>query len=119
MDAVDWRAQDRAAARLAADVTSYALDVPVGQILDLNRGPAEAAFARQVAMYLCHVGFELSLGRTAAAFGRDRSTIAHACHEIEDRREEPQFDLWIGGLETMLRQAPPPEPYIAPKARAS
>jgi hypothetical protein len=26
---------------------------------------------------------------------------------IEDRREEPQFDLWINALETMLREAPP------------
>lgn len=109
MDVSELRRRDQAAARLAADVASYALGVPVDEILDLRRGAAPAAFARQVAAYLCHVGFELSLGRIAAAFGRDRSTIAHACHAIEDRREEPQFDLWIGGLEAMLQQAPPLE----------
>jgi chromosomal replication initiation ATPase DnaA len=107
MDVLELRRRDQAAARLAADVASYALRVPVAEILDLRRGAADAAFARQVAAYLCHVGFELSLGRIAAAFGRDRSTIAHACHTIEDRREDAQFDLWIGGLETMLKQAPP------------
>jgi chromosomal replication initiation ATPase DnaA len=106
MSILELQRRDRAAARLAADVASYALGVPVEEILDLRRGAAEAAFARQVAAYLCHVGLELSLGRIAAAFGRDRSTIAHACHAIEDRREDEQFDLWIAGLEAMLQQAP-------------
>lgn len=109
MKVVDVRRRDGAAARLAADVASYALGVPVDEILDLRRGAADAAFARQVAVYLCHVGFELSLGRIAEAFGRDRSTIAHACHTIEDRREDAQFDLWISGLEALVQQAPPLE----------
>jgi hypothetical protein len=79
------------------------------------RGSAPAAFARQVAIYLCHTGFELSLARVASAFGRDRSTVAHACHAIEDRRDEPQFDLWVGGLEAMLREAPPASRRAAPE----
>jgi chromosomal replication initiation ATPase DnaA len=118
MGFLDTRDRDQASARLAADVASYALEVPVDEILNLRRGTAEAAFARQVAVYLCHIGFELSLARVAAAFGRDRSTIAHACRAIEDRREEPQFDLWIGGLETMLRQAPMPERRAAPEVKS-
>jgi len=67
------RLEDAAAARLAAGVASYALGVPQDEIMRGKRGCAEAAFARQVAMYLCHVGFEFSLARVAAAFGRDRS----------------------------------------------
>ena len=50
-------------------------------------------------MYLCHTAFERSLARVAIAFGRDRSTVAHACHAIEDRREDPHFDDWIDALE--------------------
>ena len=119
MDLVELQRRDRAAARLAADVASYALSVPADDILDLRRGAAAVAFARQVAVYLCHVGFELSLQRIAAAFGRDRSTIAHACHVIEDRREDPQFDLWIGGLEAMLQQAPPLDWSAPREAKAS
>jgi chromosomal replication initiation ATPase DnaA len=88
-------------------VAGFALRVAPDQILDPGRGSADAAFARQVAMYLCHVAFELSLARVAVAFGRDRSTVAHACHAIEDRREEPHFDRWIDSLEAMLRAAPP------------
>ena len=102
------RARDEAAAKLAAGVASYALGVEVDAILDLPRGSAAAAFARQVAMYLCHVAFEQSLARVAAAFGRDRSTVAHACHVIEDRRDDCDFDTWIAALEAMLRDAPAP-----------
>jgi chromosomal replication initiation ATPase DnaA len=99
---------DTAAARLAAGVASYGLDVPLDEIVGEGRGPASVAFARQVAMYLCHVSFEFSLSRVASSFGRDRSTVAHACHLIEDRRDNPDFDAWIGALEAMLRGAPPP-----------
>jgi hypothetical protein len=102
----ELRTRDFAGARLAADVAAYALNVRAEEILDLRRGRAEVAFARQVAVYLCHVALDMSLSRIAFVFGRDRSTVAHACHTMEDRREEPHFDLWIGGLETMLRQSP-------------
>lgn len=64
-------------------------------------------------MYLCPTGFGLNLARVANAFGRDRSTVAHACHAVEDRREEPHFDLWISALEAMLRRAPGPQPELA------
>jgi chromosomal replication initiation ATPase DnaA len=101
-------ARDEAAARLAAGVASYGLDVPVDEIIGCARGTSNVALARQVAMYLCHVAFELSLARVAIAFGRDRSTVAHACHQIEDRRERPAFDDWISALEDMLREAPSP-----------
>ncbi len=110
--------RDDAAARLSAGVATYALSVPLRAVLEPGRGSAEAAFARQVAMYLCHVAFEFSLTRVAAAFRRDRSTVAHACHHIEDRREDIAFDLWISGLEAMLRDAPAPSPQLieaAPK----
>lgn len=97
---------DVASARLAAGAVGYALGVPSEAILDDARGAADVAFARQVAMYLCHVAFELSLARVAMAFGRDRSTVAHACHAMEDRRDSETFDVWIGALEIMLRGAP-------------
>jgi chromosomal replication initiation ATPase DnaA len=106
MDVLRMRARDIRAARHAAEVASQALGVPVNRILSLGRGTVEAAYARHVAMYLCHVCLQMSLSRIAFAFGRDRSSVAHASHGIEDRRDEPQFDLWIGSLETVLLQAP-------------
>ncbi|MBX9745794.1 MAG: chromosomal replication initiator DnaA [Hyphomonadaceae bacterium] len=104
----EGRAQDEASARLAAGVTAFALNISEEDLLAEPRGSAEVAFGRQVAVYLCHTAFEMSLARVAVAFARDRSTVAHACHVIEDRRDEPQFDLWIGALEAMLREAPAP-----------
>lgn len=106
MEIYKTRIADAACARLSAGVASYALGVPADQIVDPAKGSPDVVFGRQVAMYLCHTGFELSLTRVAVAFCRDRSTVAHACHMIEDRRDEPQFDLWIGALEAMLREAP-------------
>ena len=53
-----------------------------------------------------HVAFELPLSRVALAFGRDRSTAAHACHRIEDRRDDRAFDDYMDALEAALRTAP-------------
>jgi chromosomal replication initiation ATPase DnaA len=100
------RARDRAAAQLSAAVTSFALNVQPEDIFGDLRGSAEVALARHVAMYLCHIAFELSLARVAIAFGRDRSTVAHACHTIEDRRDDLAFENWIGALEMVLRDTP-------------
>lgn len=58
-----------------------------------------AAFARQIAMYLAHVGFGLSMAEIGRAFGRDRTTVLHACHLIEDRRDEVRFDQLLDHLE--------------------
>lgn len=101
------RAEDATAAELAANVVSYALGVPAQTIVGDARGSPQTVFARQLAMYLCHVAFELSLARVASAFGRDRSTVAHACHAVEDRRDDDQFDHWVSALEAMMRAAPP------------
>lgn len=97
---------DGARARLAADAASFALGLSAEEVLEGKRGCAQVAFARQVAMYICHTSFELSLARVAAAFQRDRSTVAHASRAIEDRRDDPSFDRWISDLEAMLRDAP-------------
>jgi len=35
---------------------------------------------------------ELSLTEVARGFARDRTTVSHACHLIEDRRDDPDFD---------------------------
>jgi hypothetical protein len=102
---------DAARARLATEMAGFALGVPVGTINSRSRGCSPVAFGRQLAMYLCHVAFEMSLTRVAHAFRRDRSTVGHACHLVEDRREDPQFDAWVNALEAALRETPaPPEP---------
>lgn len=100
--------EDRARARLALQTVAYALGVPAEEIDQPTRGAARASLARQVAIYLTHVAFEMSLQRCASAFGRDRSTAAYACHRIEDRRDEAEFDAFLDDLEACLRAAPQP-----------
>lgn len=100
--------EDRARALLALQTVAYALGVPAGEIDQPTRGAARASLARQVAIYLTHVAFEMSLQRCASAFGRDRSTAAYACHRNEDRRDEAEFDAFLDDLEVCLRAAPPP-----------
>ena len=41
----------------------------------------------------------MSLSRVAFAFERDRSTVAHACHRIEEMRDDASFDSWLEALE--------------------
>lgn len=100
---------DKARAQLARQIAAYSLGVPVEEINGPTRGGADAAFARQVAMYLTHVGFEMSLARVGAAFGRDRSTAAHACHMVEDRRDDRSLDALLDEMEAALRALPVPE----------
>jgi chromosomal replication initiation ATPase DnaA len=69
------------------------------------RGSQRAAFARQVAMYLAHVAFGLSFEAIGRAFGRDRTTVAHACRVVEDSRDDIWFDCRAATLELMCRAA--------------
>ena len=64
-----------------------------------TRGSARVAFARQVAMYLAHVVCGLSLTEVGQLFARDRTTVAHACEVVEDRRDEPELDIRLEHLE--------------------
>ncbi len=73
---------------------------------DLNaprRGKAQIALARQTAMYLAHVGFSLSFTEVGLLFERDRTTVAHACALIEDRRDDTSFDRAIELLERAVK----------------
>ncbi len=73
-----------------------------GAIFGRTRGSAQNALARQVAMYLSHVALGATLTETARRFGRDRTTVAHACRQIEDRRDDPGFDALLTALETAI-----------------
>lgn len=62
-------------------------------------GGRRAVLIRQVAMYLMHVGCGVPMERVGDAFGRDRSTVGHACRAIEDRRDDAGFDRLLDCLE--------------------
>ncbi|MEZ5853455.1 MAG: helix-turn-helix domain-containing protein [Hyphomicrobiaceae bacterium] len=80
--------------------TIFAIDVKT--IREPSRGRAKVALARQVSMYLAHVGCRLPLTEVGRIFDRDRTTVRHACAVIEDRRDEPDFDRLLYLLEQIV-----------------
>ena len=64
-----------------------------------TRGSSAIARARQVAMYIAHVGIGLSLTEVGQMFQRDRTTVAHACQVVEEGRDDRDFDHAVGLIE--------------------
>ncbi len=92
----------RVVARMAREVVCEAYGVPHAALRTDNR-LGELALARQTAMYLAHVVGQLTLNEVAGIFERERSTVSHACINIEDRRDGPVFDLQLEFMEKRMR----------------
>jgi chromosomal replication initiation ATPase DnaA len=90
------------ACRFIETLIAAAFGLPVRDVRGPGRGTAAAAFARQVAMYLAHVGLGMSLSSVGRHFHRDRTTVAHACACIEDRRDGASMDRLLEALEAAL-----------------
>jgi chromosomal replication initiation ATPase DnaA len=81
----------------AAVAASFA--VPIDELRAHTRCRADVAFARQSAMYLAHVVLGLSYSAVGSLFARDRTTAAHACRLVEERRDDPATDRLLFMLE--------------------
>lgn len=93
--------------RVIEQAVAPAFDVVRHELWAQTRGSPTTAFARQVAMYLAHVGCGLTLTEVGRLFARDRTTVAHACGLVEDRREQPPFDRALELLEGAMRLSIP------------
>lgn len=72
---------------------------------DLPEGPARRrprCHIRQVAMYLSHVVLSVPYAAVGAAFGRDRTTVVHACAVVEDRRDDRAYDRFVEQCERCI-----------------
>ena len=76
--------------------------ISAADIFSRSRGNAQVALARQVAMYLARVVGGMRLSEIGALFGRDRTTVAHACTVIENRRDDPGFNHTVDLLEAIV-----------------
>ena len=85
--------------RLMEMAVAASFAVPVDELRAPSRCRADVAFARQTAMYLAHVALGLSYSATAVLFHRDRTTVAHACQLVEERRDDPAVDRVLHMLE--------------------
>lgn len=99
------RMVDRRTMRRMIEVTvAAAFNLPVEELAAKTRRTAPVAFARQVCMYCAHVSFGWSLTDAGAVFDRDRTTAAHACRVVEDRRDDAGIDKLVDSVESALHQ---------------
>jgi hypothetical protein len=78
----------------------------VGSRVQLRRDRRRTlCHVRQIAMYICHVALRIPLHAIDLAFGRDRTTVGHACQVVEDRRDDPAFDDFVGAVERIVSSA--------------
>lgn len=79
--------------------------------IDLNRVMKRRAYGGKklrkpvagMSMYLAHVVFGIGYSRLARITECRRQSIQRAINRIEDRRDDPQFDAFLAGLEKRLR----------------
>jgi len=90
--------------RSVREAVAMVYRIDKGLLAHPTRGRSRIAFARQVAMYLAHVTFGLTLTTVGRAFGRDRTTVSHACALVEDARDNPEFDRTLELLEAIAKR---------------
>ena len=90
---------------LAQAVAAHAYGIDIATMQRPGRGSRETSKARQVAMYLAHVGLHVGAVTVARSFGRNHKAVAHACQQIEAAREDPSFNRTLDWLETLVRRA--------------
>lgn len=84
--------------QLVVEMTALAGDRPLWR-RDTRRSTCHV---RQISMYVCHVVLRLSMADIGACFGRDRSTVGHACNVVEDRRDDAAFDAFVAAIERVV-----------------
>jgi chromosomal replication initiation ATPase DnaA len=93
--------QDAVAASTVREIATT-FGIPVAELLHRDRRQQQVVLARQVLMYLLNVTHQRNMRRIGALLGRDRTTVAHACAAIEDKRDEPDFDALVDTIEKRL-----------------
>lgn len=89
-------------------IVTHAFVIGAVELWGVTRGNPQVAFARQVGMYLAHVAFGLSFTEVGHLFARDRTTVAHACQLVEDRRDDRGFDRSVELMESAAHLLRPP-----------
>lgn len=87
------------------DMTAALFNISSKELRRPGRTSQEVARVRQIAMYVTHVILGVSMREVGRGFGRDRTTVVHACHLIEDMREDADFDQIISMTERVAMVA--------------
>ncbi len=91
----------RTVCRVVGQITAEMLSLLGDRVIVRRDRRRMACHVRQIAMYVCHVALQIPFCDIGTAFGRDRTTVGHACHVVEDRRDDLAFDEFISAIERM------------------
>lgn len=96
------------------DLLSVFFNVSGRQLRSARRTARPVSRVRQIGMYVAHVTLGMAMGAVGAGFARDKSTVVHACHTIEDLRDDEDFDMIVSRVERLVTIAFSPErPTVA------
>lgn len=87
------------------DIAAAFFSVSGKELRHSGRSRTEVARVRQIAMYVTHVTLGLTMTDVGRGFRRDRTTVMHACHLIEDMRDDEDFDCIVARFEKIARAA--------------
>lgn len=87
------------------DIAAALFSVSGKDLRQTGRSTMDVARVRQIAMYVTHVVLGVSMAEVGRGFGRDRTTVLHACHLVEDMRDDPEFERLVIVTERIAKAA--------------
>lgn len=87
------------------DIVCAFFQVPTRELRRRGRSSLEIAQIRQIAMYVAHVILRLTMKQVGVGFSRDRTTVLHACHIVEDMRDDEELERIVGHVERIVSAA--------------
>lgn len=87
------------------DIVAALFSVPSKELRKAGRTVDSVSRVRQIAMYVAHVVLRLTQGEVGRGFSRDRTTVIHACHTIEDMRDDAEFERVVLMVERIAQAA--------------
>ncbi len=87
------------------DLLAASFGVSGSEIRSPLRCRREIARIRQIGMYVAHTSLGMIMNEVALGFARDRTTVMHACHTVEDLRDDPEFDALVLSFEKIVSSA--------------
>jgi len=87
------------------DICAALFNVPGRELRQTGRTSNGVARVRQIAMYVTHVTLGISMQEVGRGFIRDRTTVRHACHLVEDMRDDEEFDRMVALTEKVALAA--------------
>lgn len=87
------------------DIAAALFNVSGKELRNSGRTSLSVSRVRQIAMYVTHVSLGFSMREVGHGFGRDRTTVLHACHQVEDMRDDEEFDGIVARVEKVVTAA--------------